>query len=113
MINSIPAQEKVSALDTSDFLNVQTKDLMSIAKKNAKLYQTAEPFPNISFEHFFNPKILDVVLNEFPDLGKTGDFKYETPNEIKLASKGEHRFGSVTKAFTHFLNSEPLSQTSL
>jgi hypothetical protein len=51
--------------------------------------------------------MLDGVLSEFEDLDKGATLKYETPNEIKLASKGESRFGDKTKQFVHYLNSEP------
>ncbi|HHM21169.1 MAG TPA: 2OG-Fe(II) oxygenase [Bacteroidetes bacterium] len=96
--------------DTTDYLNQPFKDLQAVAGQYAKAYRSAAPFPNIYFRDFFNPEILDAVLAEFPDLEKKGDFKYNTPNEVKLASKGERRFGPVTKVFTHFLNSEPFLQ---
>lgn len=101
------AAKKITALNTSDFMNEGNEDLIALAKKYKAQYQGAQPFPSIHFEHFFNPAILDAVLEEFPDLEKNGDIKFNTPNEVKLASKGERRFGPVTKAFVHFLNSEP------
>jgi hypothetical protein len=93
--------------DTADFLNDAYKNLQAVAADYAQAYQQGDPFPNIAFENFFNPAILDALLDEFPDLQNKGDIQYNTPNEIKLASKGERRFGPVTKAFVHFLNSEP------
>ena len=107
MTTSRTLHKPIAALDTADYLNTQYKDLASVAQQYANQYQTADPFPNIYFQDFFEPVVLDAILEEFPDLEKKGDFKYNTPNEIKLASKGERRFGPVTKAFTHFLNSEP------
>lgn len=93
--------------NTLDFLNEQYRDLQSVAAQYKEQYRSADPFPNISFENFFNPEILEALLEEFPDLEGKDDIKYQTPNEIKLASKGERRFGPMAKAFTHFLNSEP------
>lgn len=98
---------EVAVLQTLDFLNEQYRDLQAVAQQYKNHYQSAEPFPNIYFENFFNPAVLDAVLDEFPNLEGKDDIRYHTPNEIKLASKGERRFGTVTKAFTHFLNSEP------
>jgi hypothetical protein len=99
--------EKFLAPDTKDFLHEKYQDLASVAAEFKAKYANAEPFPNIYFEDFFNPEMLDAVLDEFPDLEGKDDIKYLTPNEIKLASKGERRFGPMTKAFVHFLNSEP------
>ena len=106
-MTALTLNKPLTALDTADYLNDQYKDLPAVASKYAKQYQSGDPFPNIYFNDFFNPDVLDAMLDEFPDLEKQGDFKYNTPNEIKLASKGERRFGPVAKAFAHFLNSEP------
>ncbi len=96
-----------AALSGSFFLNEEFKDLRATANKIKDEYQRADPFPSTRFNNFFNSDILDAILEEFPDMGINGNLKYSTPNEIKLASKGEHRFASVTEAFVHFLNSEP------
>jgi hypothetical protein len=85
-------------------------DLQAVAKRFKEIYQNNDPYPNIHFEEFFNREMLDEVLNEFEDLDKGDAFKYNNPNEVKLASKGEARFGPKTKAFMHFLNSEPFLQ---
>ena len=107
MTTSATQRKPIAALNSADYLNDQYKDLMAVAKENAAAYQNGDPFPNIYFNDFFNPTVLDAILEEFPDLEKKGDFKYNSPNEVKLASKGERRFGPVAKAFAHFLNSEP------
>jgi len=90
-----------------DFLNPKFKDLQEVARYYKNAYATADPFPNIAFNDFFNPDVLDAILAEFTDLDADGNLKYTTPNELKLASIGERRFGPVTKAFARFLNSEP------
>ncbi len=56
---------------------------------------------------FFNENFLSDVLSEFPELGDKSDIQYSNPNEIKLASRGEQKFGPKTKLLMHFLNSEP------
>ena len=62
----------------------------------------------MSFENFFNEEFLNQVLEEFPDfsIGKVIQ-KNRLNTQEKYASKGEDRFGPITKEFTHFLNSEP------
>jgi hypothetical protein len=97
----------VAVIETLDFLNEKYQDLQTVAQQFKQQYQSADPFPNIYFENFFNPDVLDAVLEEFPNLEGKDDLRYHTPNEIKLASRGERRFGPVAKAFAHFLNSEP------
>ncbi len=90
-----------------NFLNTQYQDLQQVAADYKTQYKAGDPFPNIYFEDFFNPDMLTEVLKEFPDLEKKGDIKFNSPNEKKLASRGERRFGPKAKAFAHFLNSEP------
>lgn len=100
-------KDKFYVPNTQDFLNEKYQDLGAVAAGFKTKYANGDPFPNIYFEEFFNPDMLDAILEEFPDLEGKDDIKYQTPNEIKLASKGERRFGPMTKAFVHFLNSEP------
>lgn len=90
-----------------NYLNTKFADLEGVAKQFKGQYQDASPFPNIYFNDFFNPEVLEGILGEFPDLEKKGDIKFNNPNEVKLASKGERRFGPKAKEFMHFLNSEP------
>ncbi len=99
--------EKFFVPDTKDFLSEKYQDLQAVAADFKAKYANGDPFPNIHFEDFFNPDVLDAILEEFPNLEGKDDIKYQTPNEIKLASRGERRFGPVSKAFAHFLNSEP------
>jgi len=88
------------------FIDKSDEELLDFGKEQHKAYSTAAPFPNIYFDNFFNPERLHEVLGEFPSLDKT-DVHYSNPNESKYASKGEHRFGPATKAFMHYLNSQP------
>ena len=90
-----------------NFLNTQYQDLTKTAADFKEKYKNGDPFPNIHFKDFFNPNMLKEIVDEFPDLSKKGDIKFDTPNENKLASRGENRFGPKAKAFAHFLNSEP------
>ncbi len=91
-----------------NFLKISIPDLLELGKQKNAEYATAAPFPNIYFDDFFEENALKSVLSEFPEIGKDkSDIQYENPNELKLATKGEYRFGDNTKAFVHFLNSQP------
>ena len=90
------------------YLNKSYQDLLAVARAHKEEYANADPFPNMSFKNFFNEDRLNEVLAEFPDLSKKGEsIQFNNPNEIKLASKGERKFGPKTRQFMHFLNSEP------
>lgn len=91
----------------ANFLNSENHDLAQIATNYAQKYLSANPFPSITFDNFFNPEILNEILNEFPDLSKKDSINFNDQKQIKLAGKGESNFGPQTKAFMHFLNSEP------
>ncbi len=54
--------------ETESYINGPYSDLAKLAKERAPDYQTAGPFPHISFKNFFNPEVVDQVLEEFPDL---------------------------------------------
>jgi len=90
-----------------EFISKSVEELKAFAKSKNEEYVHADPFPNIYFDDFFIPEKLKEVLNEFPDLTKGADLKFHDPNQIKLASKGEYRFGPKTLEFMHFLNSQP------
>ena len=89
------------------FINKSVDELKALAAEHNNAYVHADPFPNIYFDNFFNPEFLREVLAEFPDLTKNSDLKFNDANQVKLASKGEYRFGPKTKEFMHFLNSQP------
>ncbi|WP_202803354.1 hypothetical protein [Pedobacter arcticus] len=88
-------------------LSEQHQDLIQSANKYATQYQSADPFPSISFDDFFDEDFLTEVLSEFPDLSRKDNISFNDTKQIKLASKGESSFGSQTKVLMHFLNSEP------
>ncbi|MBK6275962.1 MAG: hypothetical protein IPF58_15300 [Saprospirales bacterium] len=88
--------------------NMTPASLIEFGKQNHEKYINANPFPSGYFDDLFNPDMLREIIQEFPEIGNTkDDIKYENPNELKLATKGEYRFGEKTKAFVHFLNSQP------
>ncbi|RFM30171.1 2OG-Fe(II) oxygenase [Deminuibacter soli] len=90
-----------------NFINRSVEALHGFADEHKAAYTTADPFPNIYFDNFFNPDMLKQVLSEFPDMTKNADIKFNDHNQVKLASKGEYRFGDQTRLFMHYLNSQP------
>lgn len=93
---------------TSKFLDQSFEKLIQLGKDKNAEYLSNAPFPNTYFDNFFNPEELKKVLAEFPTLGDKNDIKFENPNEFKLASKGEYRFGPQATEFAHFMNSQPM-----
>ena len=87
------------------FLN-NNIDLNNIAFKYKQKYKMAEPFPHIVINDMFNPKILDDIINEFPDLSKKVAAKFDNPLEKKFAGLGNKLFGVQTNHFMNYLNSE-------
>ncbi|PJJ84083.1 2OG-Fe(II) oxygenase [Mucilaginibacter auburnensis] len=93
-----------------NYLNPAITDLKQLGIDKKEEYLSAEPFPNIVIDNFFNEEILNQVLADFPDLSKKdGVINYNAHNEKnKLEAKGEKHFSDVTKGFVHFLNSQPV-----
>ena len=91
------------------FLDISLSELVELGAGKHDEYINAQPFPSIYFDNFFNEKMLKSALAEFPELGQNGkdEVHYTNPNEAKYASKGEYKFGPLTRAFMHFLNAQP------
>lgn len=91
-----------------NFLKISIPELLELGKQRNADYISAHPFPNTFFDGLFDEDMLRRVIAEFPEIGKEKtDIQYNNPNEHKLATKGEYRFGPVTREFVHFLNSQP------
>lgn len=93
-----------------EIVNIAFSNLEEIANLYAPQYQTASPFPFIYWDNFFDESFLSKVVDEFPDLSVGAKASYNSPTEIKLASKGEERFSPAALQLTHFLNAEPFLQ---
>ncbi|MFK7772709.1 MAG: 2OG-Fe(II) oxygenase [Saprospiraceae bacterium] len=89
-------------------LKFSEQELINLGIQKHEVYKSNPPFPNISFDDFFEPESLREVLAEFPELGKEkGDIFYTNPNEVKYASNGVYRFGPKTRDLVSYLNSQP------
>jgi hypothetical protein len=68
-------------------------------------YLEAKPFPHVVFDDFFDPRLLELVLDEFPKPGEIRWQSFDNAQEIKLASSREASFGPVTRLLMYHLNS--------
>jgi hypothetical protein len=81
--------------------------LLSLGRDRHAAYVAAEPYPHICLDGFWDVADLSRVAAEFPELGGKEDIRFKDPNQVKLATRGEYRFGPSTREFVHFLNSQP------
>lgn len=68
-------------------------------------YAKAKPFPHVVFDNFFDPRMLEQILIEFPKPGAIRWQEFDSAYEIKLASAAEASFGSMTRLLMYHLNS--------
>lgn len=93
---------------TNNILNKKYSDLNKTFENYQNQYQTNMPFPNISFENFFDSSFLNSVLDEFPNLEKNNSNNYKTNVERnKFLAEGETFYGKNTLDIMRFLNSQP------
>lgn len=77
----------------------------AVAEGGSARYLTAKPFPHIVFDDFFDPALLELVLSEFPKPDQIRWQRFDTGQEVKLASAAEATFGPVTRLLLYHLNS--------
>lgn len=82
-------------------------ELMPLANYAHDSYLCAEPYPHICLDNFLDAGLVARVAAEFPELGDKEDIRFNDPNQLKLASRGEYRMGPVTRELVHYLNSQP------
>ena len=68
-------------------------------------YDRGFPYPHLVFDNFFDPRILDSVLDEFPRPDAIRWQQFDNAKEIKLASAAEGSFGPATRLLMYHLNS--------
>jgi len=73
-------------------------------------YAAAKPYPHVVFDNFFDPSLIDLILEEFPNPSAIRWQKFDNPQEIKLASAAEASFGPVTRLLLYHLNSATFLQ---
>ena len=67
-------------------------------------YSTAQPFPHIIIDNFFEENVLNEILDEFPnDIKKDGE-DYNNKAEKKLTLNDVTKLSKTTVEFINFLN---------
>jgi hypothetical protein len=79
--------------------------MRSIAESGSDSYARARPYPHIVIDDFFDPALIEGVLQEFPQPNAIKWQRFDTGNEIKLASAHEASFGPLTRLLLYHLNS--------
>jgi Rps23 Pro-64 3,4-dihydroxylase Tpa1-like proline 4-hydroxylase len=92
----------IPALTLDTFLPLER--MSELAKSGASSYQQAKPFPHIVIDNFFDPELLENVLQEFPRPGQIAWQRFDNEREVKLASAAEGNFGPVTRLLMYHLN---------
>jgi Rps23 Pro-64 3,4-dihydroxylase Tpa1-like proline 4-hydroxylase len=76
-----------------------------IGASGRAVYTNAKPYPHIILDDFFDPEIVDGILEEFPKPDAIRWQRFDNANEIKLASAADASFGPLTRLFLYHLNS--------
>ncbi len=76
-----------------------------LADGAAASYAKAEPYPHIVLDDFFDPVILDRILDEFPSKDQIEWERFKSKHETKLVSKSEGQLGLFTRYLIYQLNS--------
>lgn len=79
--------------------------MQEVAATQADAYAKARPFPHIVIDDFFDERILDAILAEFPRPTDKMWEKHDIAEEIKLQSKHERYIPPFTRQFLYTLNS--------
>jgi Rps23 Pro-64 3,4-dihydroxylase Tpa1-like proline 4-hydroxylase len=79
--------------------------MAEIKDATRRAYESAKPFPHFYIDNFFDPALIEQVLSEFPKPGEITWQRFDTEQEVKLASSAESSFGPVTRLFLYHLNS--------
>ena len=85
------------------FLPLSRMDACADSAKQA--FEAGEPYKHVVIDDFFDPALVDEVLEEFPKPGDIKWQKFDNAQEIKLSSSAESSFGPTTRLFLYHLNS--------
>ena len=102
-VHSVQTVQSLRELTLDFFLPLER--MRELAGSSHELYRNAQPYPHIVFDNFFDPLLLDLVLEEFPKPDQIKWQQFDNEREIKLASASEASFGPVTRLLLYHLNS--------
>ena len=79
-------------------------DILELGKIKNKNYRSAEPFSHIVLDDFFDEKILNIILNDFPqNLDKVG-VNFNNVAEKKITLNDVNLLSHNTNNFINFKN---------
>jgi hypothetical protein len=81
--------------------------LEQLADASRESFSAARPFPHVVFDDFLPERVLDLVLEEFPDPGDVPWTEFKQATSKKLASDGDALFGAFTRHLFAQFNSAP------
>jgi len=87
------------------YLNFSNEELFSKANKFKETYTSAIPFPHIVLDDFFNEKILDLLIENFPKSSNEYSSQFDNKSEKKLTLNNPKQFSDENNNFINFLNS--------
>jgi hypothetical protein len=100
---SVQTLQSLRQLTLDFFLPLER--MRSLASASHELYRNAKPYPHVVLDNFFDPVLLDLVLEEFPKPDQIKWQQFDNEREIKLASASEASLGPVTRLLLYHLNS--------
>jgi hypothetical protein len=74
-------------------------------RADANAFRSAEPFPYVVIDGFFEDAILDPVIAEFPSARDIDWIQFDNPEERKLATRDERQIGFYARTLINWLNS--------
>lgn len=88
-----------------NYLNFNNEKLILKANKLKETYTSAIPFSYIVLDDFFNEKILDLLIENFPKSSNQYSSQFNNRREKKLALNNPNYFSNESNNFINFLNS--------
>ena len=80
-------------------------DLNKHALSNQSEYISAQPFPHIVIDNFFDENVLNKILEDFPNNIDENGENYDNKAEKKLTLNDVSKLSRTTVEFINFLNS--------
>jgi len=72
----------------------------------ADTYRSAQPYPHVAIDDFFDAQVLQRVVDEFPPPERFSQ-KFDNAREVKRTTTSELEIPAFTRALIHALNSGP------